>query len=153
MVLRGLWRATPLDLCSLRFAGIYGPGRRTAFVIGAIVDAAVARRPARVEPVSDAPFLYIDDAADAAIAACLSDRWQQLHYFLAYPEQVSLADMAAAAAAAGAPVKIEVDESSKPSRRGPVDIGPAIRDFGFAPKIDHRAGIARMIAARRSSPS
>jgi nucleoside-diphosphate-sugar epimerase len=149
MVLRGLWRTTPLDLCSLRFTGIYGPGRRTSFVIGEIVDAAVAERPARVEAMSDQPFLYIDDAADAAVAACLSERRRQLHYFIAYPEQVALADVAAAAAAAGAPVGIEVDPTRPPARRGSVDITPAIRDFGFAPKVDHRAGIARMITARR----
>ena len=149
MVLRGLWQKTPLDLCSLRFTGIYGPGRRTSFVTGEIVNAAVEGRPAHVEPMTDQPFLYIDDAADAAVAACLSDRRQQLHYFLAYPEQVTLADLAAATAAAGAPVKIEVDTTRTAARRGPVDIGPAVRDFGFAPKIDHRTGITRMIAARR----
>jgi nucleoside-diphosphate-sugar epimerase len=149
MVLRGLWRKTPLDLCSLRFTGIYGSARRTASAIGEIVDAAIEGRPAHVEPATDAPFIYIDDAADAAVAACLSDRRRQLHYFLAHPEQVALADLAAAAAAAGAPVKIEVDGSLKPARRGPVDVAPAIRDFGFAPKVDHRAGMARMIAARR----
>lgn len=148
MVLRGLWRKTPLDLCSLRFTGIYGPGRRTAFVIDEIVNAAMERRPARVEPASDRPFLYIDDAADAAVAACWSDRRRQLHYFLAYPEQVALADLAAAAA--GAPVKIEVDVTKAPARRGPLDIEPAARDFGFAPKIDYRTGVARMIAARRA---
>jgi nucleoside-diphosphate-sugar epimerase len=150
MVLRGLWRKTALDLCSLRFAGIYGPGRRTAFVIDEIVNAAVERRPASVEPASDAPFIYIEDAADAAVAACLSDRRRQLYYFLAYPEQVALMDLAAAAEVAGAPVKLEIDEARKPARRGPVDISPAIRDFGFAPKIDHRTGVARMIAARKN---
>jgi nucleoside-diphosphate-sugar epimerase len=150
MVLRGLWQKTPLDLCSLRFTGIYGPGRRTAFVIGEIVEAAVEGRPARVERMSDQPFLYIDDAANAAVAACLSEKRRQLHYFLAYPEQVTLADLAAAAAAAGAAVKIEID-ATRPApavRRGPLDIGPASRDFGFAPKVDHRTGISRMIAAR-----
>ncbi len=149
MVLRGLWRKTPLDLCSLRFTGIYGPGRRTAFVIDEVVNAALEGRPARVEPMSDQPFLYIDDAADAAVAACVSDRRRQLHYFLAYPERVALTDLAAAAAAAGMPVKIEIDATRTPARRGPLDIMPAARDFGFAPKIDHRTGIARMISARR----
>src|SRR5436309_766395 len=60
-VLRGLWRRTPLDLCSLRFTGIYGPGRRTAFIVNEIVSAAVERRRAKVEPASDQPFVYIDD--------------------------------------------------------------------------------------------
>jgi hypothetical protein len=49
-----------------------------------------------------------------------------------------------------APVKLEVDATRTPARRGPVDIGPAARDFGFAPNVDHRLGIARMIAARRA---
>ena len=35
--------------------------------------------------------------------------------------------------------------------RGPVDIGPARRDFGFAPKIDHREGIRRMVEAARAA--
>src|SRR5438105_8921439 len=82
MVLRGLWRRTPLDLCSLRFTGIYGPGRRTTFIINEIVNAAVERRWAQVEPANDQPFVYIDDAADAAVAACLSDRRRQLNYYV-----------------------------------------------------------------------
>jgi hypothetical protein len=32
----------------------------------------------------------------------------------------------------------------------PLDIEPARRDFGFAPKV-HREGIARMIETRRAS--
>lgn len=46
MVLRGLWRKVGLDICILRFTGIYGPGRRTAFVIDDIVTGAVEHRPA-----------------------------------------------------------------------------------------------------------
>ena len=148
MVLRGLWAKIPLDLCSLRFTGIYGPGRRTAFLISEVVDAAIEQRKARVEAISDQPFIYIDDAADAGVAALLSNRRSQLHYFLAYPEQVGLAELAAAAAQAGAPVEIEIAQGREPARRGPLDTSPAFRDFGFAPKTDHRAGIARMIAAR-----
>ena len=37
MVLRGLWRKIPLDLCSLRFTVIYGPGRETTFTVEEIV--------------------------------------------------------------------------------------------------------------------
>jgi hypothetical protein len=52
------------------------------------------------------------------------------------------------AAAAGL-TTLDIDSSQPQASRGPVDIGPAVRDFGFAPKIDHREGIRRMIAARR----
>ncbi len=37
MVLRGLWGKIPLDLCSLRFTVIYGPGRETTFTVEEIV--------------------------------------------------------------------------------------------------------------------
>ncbi len=146
MMLRGLFGRVPLDLCSLRFTGIYGPGRRTAFVVDEIVAAAVDGRAARVEGSSDWPYIYVDDAADATIAACLSERRRRLVYYIAYPKQVTLA---ALAAAAGGP-PLAIDAGLPVLRRGPVDIEPARRDFGFDPKIDHREGVRRMLAALRA---
>lgn len=148
MVLRGLWRRVTLDLCSLRFTGIYGPGRRTQYVVDDIVDAAVKGHPVRVPAATDWPYIYIDDAANAAVAACFSKHRKQLTYFIAYPEQVSLADLAAATSLAGRPVRLEIDSTNPPLARGPLDIAPAQRDFGFSPKIDHREGIRRMLVAR-----
>ena len=153
MVLRGLWRRVPLDLCSLRFTSIYGPGRRTRFVVDDIVDAAVQGTPALVEPASDWPYIYVDDAADAAVAACFSTRRNQLYYFVAFPEQVTLENFAQAAAQAGRSVKLAIDAARPAVQRGPVDIGPAQRDFGFAPRIDHREGIRRMLSRRRARPA
>ena len=149
MVLRGLWRRVPLDLCSLRFTGIYGPGRRTRFVVDDIVAAAVGGGPAAVEPTTDWPYIYVDDAADAAVAACFSARRRQLFYFIAYPEQVTLEDLAAAAGN-GKPVQLVVDDKAPRAARGPLDIGPAQRDFDFAPNVDHRMGIRRMVEASRA---
>ena len=150
MVLRALWHQVPLDLCSLRFTGIYGPDRRTQFVVDDIVEAALRGHSVRVPAATDWPYIYVEDAADAAIAACFSEHRQQLSYFIAYPEQVSLTDLAAAAAeaAGGHPVRLETDHTNPPWRRGPLDIAPAQRDFGFSPKVDHREGIRRMVAAR-----
>jgi len=150
MVLRGLWKRVPLDLCSLRFTSVYGPGRRTSLIVDDIVDAALHDRAVSVEPTSDWPFIYIDDAADASVAACFSQQRRELHYFIGHPEQVSLEQIVEAAAQSGTRPKITIDASRPLVRRGPLDIGPAQRDFGFAPKVDHRAGIARMIAARRA---
>jgi len=148
MVLRGLWRRVTLDLCSLRFTGIYGPGRRTQFVIDDVVNAAVKGHPVHVPAATDWPFIYIDDAADSAVAACFSKHRKQLTYFIAYSEQVSLADLAKATSLAGRPVRLEIDSTNPPLARGPLDITPAQRDFGFSPKIDHREGIRRMLVAR-----
>ncbi|MGB9000074.1 MAG: NAD(P)-dependent oxidoreductase, partial [Pseudolabrys sp.] len=60
MVLRGLWRKIPLDLCSLRFTVIYGPGRETTFTVEEIIRAARAGKAARIAPITDWPYIYID---------------------------------------------------------------------------------------------
>lgn len=146
-VLRGLWRRVPLDLCSLRLTAVYGPGRETEFYLDTIVRAALAGKPAQLDPLTDWPYVYVDDAADAAIAACFSPQRQQLAYFVAHPERVTPEDIAQACAAAGRPVTLEIDRSKPVVARGPVDIDAAARDFGFHAQVGHREGICRMIAA------
>lgn len=145
-VLRGLWRRVPLDLCSLRLTAVYGPGRETVFNIDTIVRAALAREVAQIEPLTDWPYIYVDDAADAAIAACFAPTRRQLAYFVAHPERVTPDDIAAACAAAGKPVGLAVDVTKPKSARGPVDVEAAARDFGFRAQIGLREGIRRMIA-------
>jgi len=146
-VLRGLWRKVPLDICSLRLTAVYGPGRKTEFNIDTIVRAALAGQPARIDPLSDWPYVYVDDAADACIAACFSNTRKQLAYFVAHPERVTPDDLAAACAAAGRPVTLEIDTSKPKSSRGLVDTEAAARDFGFRAQVAHREGIRLMIAA------
>jgi nucleoside-diphosphate-sugar epimerase len=147
LVLRGLFRRVPLDLCSLRFTTIYGPGRKTQFIIDEIISAALAGRPAQLEPLTDWPYIYIDDAADAVVAACFATSRKQLHYYIAHPERVTLEDLAAASAACGHPVHIMVDKTHPTSSRGLLDLRPAERDFGFRARINHREGVRRMIEA------
>ena len=56
-------------------------------------------------------------------------------------------DIAAACAAAGKPVRLEIDTSKPKAARGPVDVEAAARDFGFRAQVGHREGIRRMIEA------
>jgi len=149
MVMRGLWGKIPLDLCSLRFTVIYGPGRETTYTVEEIVGAALAGRAARIAPMADWPYVYIDDAARAAVQACYAKGRKQLSYFIAHPEKVTPDDIAAAAAAAGKPVRIEVDASRPRADRGPLDVEPAARDFGFRAQVGHREGVRRLIEAMR----
>ncbi len=146
-VLRALWNRVALDLCSLRLTAVYGPGRQTEFNVDTIVRAALAGRAARLDPLTDWPYLYVDDAADAAIAACFSQQRRQLAYFVAHPERVTPDDIAAACAAAGYPVQLEIDMSKPKAARGLLDVEAAARDFGFRAQVDLREGIRRMIAA------
>ena len=146
-VLRGLWKKVPLDICSLRLTAVYGPGRQTEFNVDTIVRAALAGKAARLDPLTDWPYVYVDDAADAAIAACFSAGRAQLAYFVAHPERVTPEDIAAACGAAGRPVRLEIDTAKPVAARGPVDTEAAARDFGFRAQVGHREGIRRMIAA------
>jgi UDP-glucuronate 4-epimerase len=149
MVLRGLWGKIPLDLCSLRFTVIYGPGRETTYTVEEIVGAALVGKIARVAPVGDWPYVYIDDAARAAVQACYAKGRRQLSYFIAHPERVTPDDIAAAAAAAGKPVRVEIDASRPKAERGPLNVEPAARDFGFRAQISHREGVRRLIESAR----
>ncbi len=105
-VLRGLWKKVPLDICSLRLTAVYGPGRETEFNVDTIVRAALARKPAKIDPLTDWPYVYVDDAADAAIAACFATTRKQLSYYIVHPERVTPDDIAAACGAAGRPVTL-----------------------------------------------
>lgn len=148
-VLQGLWRRIPLDLCSLRFTGIYGPGRRTTNVIDTLITAALESRSVRLPRQGKYPYVYIDDAANAAVAACFSKLRRDLIYYVAYPEQVSLDDLVSAIAHYAGRVSVEIGETKIADPRGPVDISTSQRDFDFDPKIDHREGIRRIIETRR----
>jgi nucleoside-diphosphate-sugar epimerase len=146
-VLRGLWGRVPLDICSLRLTAVYGPGRQTEFNVDTIVRAALSNQPARLDPLTDWPYIYVDDAAEAAIAACFSGERKQLGYFIAHPERVTPDEIAAACASAGWPVRLDIDTTKPKAARGLLDLEAAARDFGFRAQVGHREGIRRMIVA------
>ena len=57
-VLRGLWpSASRWTFCSLRLTAVYGPGRQTEFNVDTVVRAALADKPARLDPLTDWPYI------------------------------------------------------------------------------------------------
>lgn len=149
-VLRGLHGRQRMELCSLRLTSVYGPGRRTRNVLSALVTAGLEGREARVSPHSAMPLVFVEDAAEAAVAATFSPVLRQLFYNVAHPEMVSLEDVAAAMRACGVPVDLVPDASLRVARRGTLAVEAVHRDLGFAARIDHREGIHRMVMAMRS---
>ena len=134
------------DAARSLFVALHGdlwPGTADRFHVDKIVSAALAGEVARIEPLTDWPYIYIDDAAHAAVAACFSKGRRQLSYFIAHPEQVTPEDIAAAAAAAGKPVRLEIDTSKPVADAGPVDTEAPHAISGFAPK----SAIAKAFAA------
>ena len=81
---------------------------KRSITVEEIVGAALAGKTARIAPMTDWPYVYIDDAARAAVQACSAKGRKQLSYFIAHPERVTPDDIAAAAAAAGKPVRLEI---------------------------------------------
>ncbi len=147
-VLGGLHRRCAMQIVSLRFTTIYGPGRLTAIPLGDVVAAAIAGTPLRVPRMQPSPYIFIDDAAAATIAAGFADQpLPQLYYNIAHPELVSLADVASALAGEGFTVDLIEDASLPGVARGALAVEAAARDFGFRAVVAHRAGIARMLAA------
>jgi nucleoside-diphosphate-sugar epimerase len=145
-VLRGLAGRVPMSLCALRLTSVYGPGRRTANPFHQMIAAARAKSPMTVPAgVQGWPYVFIDDAADAAIAAALAATLPQLFYNIAHPELVSLQDIASALAAEGLPVTLVPDPGLPVVPRGTMAVTAAQRDFGFAAAIDHKQGIRRML--------
>ena len=147
MVLRGLWEKIPMKLCSLRFTTIYGPGRQTATNIHDIVETARKGQPVTTQGATASPYIYIDDDADAAVAACFSEKRQQLAYFIAHPEMVSIEDIVSAAEAVTGPISWKIDPSLPHARRGPLELASTSRGLDFDPKVGHREGIRRILEA------
>ncbi len=150
-MLQGLWRRVPMELCALRFTGLYGPGRRTAFLLDDLVAAALEGRPICIPPTTPAPYLYGDDAADAVVAACFAPERAQLAYYVAHPELVGVERVRRIIAEQIGPVDIVVDQTLPTACRGPVDLAPTVRDLGFTAGTDIREGMTRLIAARQAS--
>ena len=73
-ILRALWRKVPLDICSLRLTAVYGPGRQTEFNVDTIVRAAIAGGTARIPPLSDWPYVYVEDAAEVKADVVQAER-------------------------------------------------------------------------------
>ena len=146
-VLRGLWKKVPLDLCSLRLTAVYGPGRQTEFNVDTIVRAALAGTDAQLDPLTDWPYIYVDDAADAAIAACFSASASSLPISLRIPNALRRTTSRRLARPRASRSGSRIDTSKPPAARGPVDVEAAARDFGFRAQIGHREGIRRMIEA------
>ena len=143
MVLRGLWGKIPLDLCSLRFTVIYGPGRETTLHRrgdrrrGAgrqgrthRADGGLALRLyRRRRPRRRAGLLMQKTASSSATSSRIRSRSRP---------RISRLRRQPPASRCG----IEIDGSKPKAERGPLDIEPAARDFGFRAQVGHREGFA-----------
>jgi len=137
----GLRHDRSTSFCILRFAGIYGPGRRTGILPNDLAAAAAGGRHLRIVAGGKTSYIFIDDAAQAAVSACFATHLTDQPYYIAHPERVSAADLAQAVRAVSPAFTFELHPDESAPTFGSLDTLPAQRDLLFQPQIDHRNGI------------
>ncbi|MBI4183663.1 MAG: NAD(P)-dependent oxidoreductase [Proteobacteria bacterium] len=143
------------DAVSLRISNAYGPGRRTRCAVATMIADALAGRPTRFDWGADQsrPYLYIDDAVDALVAAARAPRTPQLAYNVAGAEFVPMPRIAEIVKAhlPAADITFKPGLDSLGYRRERLDLGAAARDLGFVPKVTIAEGVGRYVAWMRGA--
>ncbi len=146
LALRALNAQSPGRFLALRFAGIYGPGRRTAILPHDLIAAALNHAKFELPEPSVRHYIFIDDAAAAAVQACFAVTALEAFYDIAFPDHVTTLDLARAVQKLLPSFRFDVQQPGDALAPSNVDIAPATRDFGFTPQINAEAGIRRIIA-------
>ena len=137
-----------VDCVALRVSSTYGPLRTSACFIRTLIENARAGKATRV-PHADKrtrQHIYVDDVADATIAALDTPKLRQLAYNIGPGVAQTTAEVVAEVAKSIPGARIEVAADGMPwnnFRIGPIAIDAARRDLGWAPKISLSEGAKR----------
>ena len=150
LILGAYRRQYEVDSVSLRISNAYGPGRRTRCAIKTMVANALAGRPTHFDWGADQcrPYLFIDDAVAAVLAAVAAPTTPQLAYNIAGPECVEMTRIGAIVSRLvdGAEITFEPGLDRLGYRRDALDITAAARDLDFTPKVTIEQGLAAYVA-------
>ena len=145
-----------VDAVSLRIANAYGPGRRTRCAVKTMITNALAGRPTHFDWGADQrrPYLFIDDAVAAVLAAANVPPTPQLTYNISGPEFVEMTRIADIVSRLVGSAEITFQPGPDPLgyRRDALDISAAARDLDFTPQVTIETGVAtylEWIRARR----
>lgn len=145
-----------LDVIGLRIANAYGPGRATRCAIRTMILDALAGRPTHFDWGADQsrPYLFIDDAVQAVLAAWNTRNARQYAYNISGAEWVPMPRIAELVREQlpDAEIRFQPGLDALGYRREALDLTAAERDLGFVPRIDIRTGIARTIQAMQHQP-
>jgi UDP-glucose 4-epimerase len=129
------------QFCILRFGGIYGPGRSTPILPNRLIEAAISGEHVSIPSGNATSYIFIDDAADAAISACFCETTEDEPYHIVHPELVTPHQLALAVREFIPSFSFEMTTKTQKQFSPDFDITSAQRDFGFDPKINIRSGI------------
>lgn len=151
LALQALNQQNGTQFCTLRFAGIYGPGRSTPVLPHDLVAAALSKKLISVSARAVHAYVYIDDAAEAAVQACFAKDIGELPYTIVHTERVTALQLAEAIWKIIPSFHFDVSEENDGGIALQLDVTSASRNFGFNATIDHRSGIASLIEWMSSS--
>lgn len=140
-----------LDGIALRFAWIYGPERRTASMIPRLLGDILAGREAVLDGAAGdlTHYMHVDDAVSALLAAARAETLPHRIYNATAGAGVTLQTLADQASALFPDARIRLT-GGQPTR-GPLgyDNSRAEREFGYAPQVAFREGLAGFADALR----
>jgi UDP-glucose 4-epimerase len=151
----GYCRQHGLDGTSLRFAWIYGPGRRTPSLIPRLLEDGLAGRETAVSVGADdiTHYMHVDDAVAALVAAARVERLPRFAYNATAGQGIRMRELVGHVEALLPQARIHL-RGGQATIAGPLGFenGNAKRDFGYAPQIALRDGLRRHLAQLRPEP-
>ncbi|MFN8639682.1 MAG: NAD-dependent epimerase/dehydratase family protein [Dehalococcoidia bacterium] len=145
------WERFDRRACSLRLSTVYGPGETGHRAIPAMIEAALAGRPLRVDAEGSATFdpVFVGDVARAFTLAAVRRASGTFNIAGGYPIEVG-AVARTIVALTGSASAIEVVPSATGGRRPTCDITRACEVLGFTPRVALDAGLALEIEWQRA---
>jgi UDP-glucuronate 4-epimerase len=144
-LIRGFAVEYGLEGVSLRIGRVYGPYRRANCYLGSIIRDAAAGR------VTEIPcelrfayhYVYVDDVAEALIAALEAKTLPTREYNVGSGEALTMPEIATIAneAIAGARIKLIPGADDVPDVQKVFDVSRIARDLGWRPRFDLASGL------------
>jgi nucleoside-diphosphate-sugar epimerase len=148
-------RLYEMDIISLRFSEVYGPGNKMPTALRDMLLAAVHGRPFRMGDGGEHrfQFIHVEDVARATLCALDSGPPATRVFNISGGSQVALSDAVDVVRAAVPGADIEVGPGLwHLDRQGEWDISAAERELGYQPQITLEAGISSYAQWLKENP-
>lgn len=136
-----------VDGVSLRISWVYGPRRTTSCAVRQMLTDAMAGRATKLPFGRDFPrqYIHVDDAVRGLVAALGKGKLPRHEYFVTGGTWLTLGEIADVVREVMPQARIDIAAGADPvdDKQSRFDISAAARDFGYAPQVGLKDGIAQ----------
>ncbi len=145
------WERLRRTACSLRLSTVYGPGETGHRAIPAMIEAALAGRPLRVDAEGSASFdpVFVLDVARAFTLAAEQRATGTFNIAGGHPVEVQTVARTIVALT-GSTSTVDIVQSATGGQRPTCDIKRACENLGFTPSVPLEAGLTLEIDWQRA---